>query len=130
MVIAALAMAGCGGSSKSGSTTSNTSNTSKTPAHAVFVAQLNSTCTRANAAFSAAKTHSGQVAVISHYIEAFKSIHAPADVKSVYQQYISVLEQELAALKKGDTNALFQLAHSKAKPLVKQLGATGCVTGS
>ena len=121
---AALAMAGCGGSSTHSPTTSNAA------ARAVFVAHVNSTCTRANAAFRAANTHSGQVAVISHYIQVFRSIPAPADVKPVYEKYIAVLEQELAALKKGDTNELFSLAHNKAKPLVKQLGAVGCVTGS
>ncbi|MFL5822262.1 MAG: hypothetical protein ACJ764_02345 [Solirubrobacteraceae bacterium] len=125
-VTAALVIAGCGGSSTHSTTTSHAA----AQARATFVAQLNSVCMRANAAFAAAHTHSGQVAVVSHYIHVFSSVFAPAELRALYAKYLAVLEQELAALKSGDTNALFALAHSKAKPLAKQLGAKGCITSS
>jgi hypothetical protein len=61
----------------------------------------------------------------------FSSLHPPpGQLRTLYGQYVAVLQRELAALKKGNQNELFKLAHNDAKPLVKKIGATGCVTGS
>jgi hypothetical protein len=127
-ILACLALAACGGSSSPGGTVRvvKPSGVTKT----AFDAQVSSLCSRANSAFGAAKTNSGQVAVISHYLTVFHSVKAPSQLQSTYSQYLAVLAQELAALKQGDTKQLFQLAHNRAKPLAKKLGATGCITGS
>jgi hypothetical protein len=128
-MIGALAVAGCGGSSKH-PFASGTGTTSTAHSRAAFIAQLNSLCTRANDAFSAAHNTQGQVAVVSHYVALFKAVPAPPQLRALYARYLLVLEKELADLKKGDSNGLFQLAHSQAKPLIKQIGATGCITSS
>jgi hypothetical protein len=127
MAAAALAMGGCGGSSSHKTTAAGAGTTTTPP---TFVAQLDSVCTRADNAFAAAHTHKGQVAVVAHYLQIFHSLPAPARLRALYARYLGVLDQELIDLKRGDSAGLFQLAHSKAKPLAKQLGATGCVTSS
>jgi hypothetical protein len=126
----ALAAAGCGGSSKAGSGGSGTGTNSAASAKAAFVSRLDKLCTRADAAFSATHNLQGEEAVVSHYVTMFSALKAPAELSSLYARYVTVLGKELTALKQGNQNELFNLAHSQAKPLVKQMGAFGCVTGS
>jgi hypothetical protein len=125
-ILACLTIAACGGSSKSSGTVKVEHPPKVTKAS--FDAQVGSLCQRANSAFNATKTKSGHVAVISHYLIVFRSVKVPSDLKATYTQYLGVLAQELAALKRGDLNQVFKLAHSKAKPLAQKLGATGCIT--
>jgi hypothetical protein len=127
VIAACLALAACGGSSKPGGTVKVARPSPVTKAS--FDTQVSSLCKRANDAFGVAKTNSGQVAVISHYLTVFHSVKAPSSLQSLYSQYLGVLAQELAALKQGDKKKLFQLAHNKARPLVQKLGATGCISG-
>lgn len=128
LVGVALAGTGCGGSSKSGG--SGTGTTSSASSKAAFISQLNSLCKKANTAFSATHNVQGEVAVVSHYVSLFGALKPPSELSSLYTRYLAVLRRELAALKHGNQNELFKLAHSQAKPLVKQIGAFGCVTGS
>jgi hypothetical protein len=93
-----------------------------------FTAQVSSLCQRANSAFGATKTTKGKVSIITHYLTVFHSVKTPSQLKSLYAQYLGVLSQELAALKRGDSKTLFHLAHTKARPLAIKLGAKGCVT--
>lgn len=93
-----------------------------------FDAQVGSLCGRANSAFGAAKGTKAQVAVISHYLAVFRSVKAPSQLKALYSQYLAVLTQELSALRRGDSAQLFSLARTRARPLARQLGATGCIT--
>lgn len=130
IAVAGLAATGCGGSSNHGSSGTGTGTNSSASSRAGFIAQLNSLCNRANNAFSAAHSTQGQVAVVSRYVARFGSLKAPPELRGLYAQYVAVLEKELAALRQGDTQALFKLAHNQAKPLVKRIGAEGCVTGS
>ncbi len=125
----ALAAAGCGGSSN-GKSGSGTGTNSAASAKAAFVTQLDKLCTRADAAFSATHNVQGEESVVSHYVAEFSSLKPPAALSSLYARYVTVLGKELTALKQGNQNELFKLAHSQAKPLVKQMGAFGCVTGS
>lgn len=67
---------------------------------------------------------------MAHYVALFGALQAPSQLKALYGRYVVVLEKELVDLKKGDQNGLFALAHNQAKPLVKQIGAMACVTGS
>jgi hypothetical protein len=129
-VVTALVLAGCGGSAKNASTTGGTGTTSTANSKALFLAQLNSLCERANNAFSAAHDLKGQVAVVSHYVSLFGAVKAPPQLRTLYAEYLAVLEKELADLRKGDTKGLFNLAHNQAKPLVEKIGAKGCVTAS
>jgi hypothetical protein len=120
----ALAAAACGGGSNPGTGTSQPAGVSK----ATFDAKVGSLCQRANDAFGAAKGTKAQASVIAHYLIVFRSVKVPSQLQGLYTRYLGVLAQELAALKQGDSNRLFQLAHTQARPLAKQLGATGCVT--
>ena len=125
-VLACLAIAACGSSSKSGTTAKVQHPPAVTKAS--FDVQVGSLCQRANSAFGAAKTHSGQVAVISHYLTVFHSVKVPSQLKATYAQYLGVIAQELAALKRGDNKQLNHLVVTQARPLAKKLGATGCVS--
>ena len=58
------------------------------PTKALFIAQLNSLCGKADSAFSAAHNASGQEAVVSHYVALFASLKAPPALKSLYPQYV------------------------------------------
>ena len=129
-VLATLILAGCGGSSTHASNPGGTGTTSTANSKALFIAQLNSLCSKANAAFSAAHDPKGQEAVVSHYVSVFAAVKAPPALQSLYAQYVAVLQKELVDLKKGDSNGLYKLAHDQAKPLIKKIGAMGCVTAS
>ena len=131
-LMATVALAGCGGSSNNSTNGGGggTGTTSTAHSKALFLAQLNSLCMKANNAFSAAHNASGQEAVVSHYVALFAAIKAPPALKSEYAQYVAVLQKELVDLKKGDSAGLFKLAHDQAKPLIKKIGAQGCVTAS
>ena len=124
LVTAALAIAGCGSSSSE----KNTPSTTAPVTRQAFVAQLDSLCKRANAAFQAAPNKTAQATIVAKYVAIFRSVDTPPQLKALYARYIAVLEKELADLKRGDTNGLSQLATTQARPLAKQLGATGCVT--
>jgi hypothetical protein len=126
--VAALVVAGCGSSQHSPASSAPTGTTPVTKAG--FINQLSSLCTRANDAFSATHNLKGEVAVVSHYVALFGSLQPPAQFRSLYAKYVAVLQKELAALRQGNQNELFKLAHSQAKPLVKKIGATGCITSS
>jgi hypothetical protein len=128
--VVALTLAGCGGSSNHSANPGGTGTTSTANSKALFIAQLNSLCGKADSAFAAAHNASGQEAVVSHYVALFAALKAPPALKSLYSQYVSVLQKELVDLKKGDSKGLFKLAHDQAKPLVKKIGAEGCVTSS
>jgi hypothetical protein len=125
VAFACLLLAACGSSGPGG--TVRVVHTPP-PTKAGFAVALGSLCTRANSAFGVAKGNKDQVSVISHYLIVFRSLNPPASEKSVYSQYLGVLQQELAALKRGDSSELFKLSRTKARPLAQQLGATGCVT--
>jgi hypothetical protein len=130
---AALVLAGCGGSSPhkaTSATTGSSATTHSTTAPTTFLGRLDSACTRANNAFAGVLTPNAQVAVVAHYLEIFHSLPAPARLQSVYARYLAVLDQELIDLKQGDSAGLFRLARTKARPLARQLGATGCITSS
>jgi hypothetical protein len=125
VALACLLLAACGSSGSGG-----TVRVVHTPpaTKATFAVALGSLCQKANNAFGVAKGNKDQVSVISHYLIVFRSLNVPANEKSLYDQYLGVLQQELAALKSGDSNKLFTLAHTKARPLAQQLGAKGCIT--
>jgi hypothetical protein len=90
------------------------------------VAQLNSVCKRANAAYLAAKKPAGQVAAIQHYLGVFHGVKPPPLLQPEYSKYLTVLAKELAALKQGNGAKLVKIRNTQAGPLVKRLGATGC----
>jgi hypothetical protein len=128
LAVAVLAVAGCGSSSKP-----NTTSNAAKPApltKATFVASLNSLCTRADSAFAAAHSLKGETAVVSHYLVLFKSLKPPPQLASLYSRYTAVIAHELTDIQKDNLNGLYALAHSQAKPLVKQIGAIHCITGS
>lgn len=134
VISAALALAGCGGSSKSSSTSSSTTSTATTggsvtsPAVSSFTSTLGALCVRANNAFGNASGLKAQSAVVAHYVAKFRSLKPPPQLRALYAQYVSVLAQESAALKSGNTANLQQLVKTRARPLAKKLGALGCVT--
>jgi hypothetical protein len=130
VAIFALTAGGCGGSSTAGTGTGGTATTSAAASKAAFISRLDSLCTKADNAFSATHNLAGEVTVVSRYLAQFSALKAPPQLGVLYARYVAVLEKELAALRKGNQNELFKLAHSQAKPLVKQIGALGCVTGS
>ena len=68
---------------------------------------------------AAPKNSKSQTAVVTHYVAAFKSLNPPAQLHSLYTQYVAVLEQELADLKQGNFGGLIKLRDTQARPLVQ-----------
>lgn len=137
-VIGALALAGCGGSSttttKSAATSTAPAKTSSSPSgtassHAL-ASRLSALCQAANTAFAAAPNGKEAAAIIAKFVIHVRSLKVPPQLQPTFSQYLSVIMKELKALEHGNQKAVFQLAHSKAKPLARKLGATGCVTSS
>jgi hypothetical protein len=111
-VSAAVALAGCGGSSSAGSHD--------------FVRQLDTLCTAANHAFSSASTSQAQSGVVMHFLTKAHSLNAPANLRSLYSRYLAVLGSELHALEHGNSTAVQDMAQKLARPLATRLGAGAC----
>ncbi|HZU60114.1 MAG TPA: hypothetical protein VE983_04070 [Solirubrobacteraceae bacterium] len=111
LTVVALAACACGGSA---------------PSTASFVTRLDTLCNRGNAAYSAASTSQAQTGVVAHYLDLFHSLTPPAHLRSLYSRYLSVLGQELDALRQGHSGSVAHLAQTAARPLASQLGARAC----
>lgn len=129
LAVTAGLLAGCGGSSSGSSNGTTSGQGAPSPAKTAFVSRLNSLCHQANAAFTAAPaTPRAEAKVVAHFITLFRKVPAPPQLQKLYSSYVSVLEQELAALKRGNTKAMFNIASSRARPLITEIGARGCLT--
>jgi hypothetical protein len=115
--IAAIAVAGCGGSSN------------HTAGYGSFDAQLNSLCSQANSAVSAASATSAKLAVIDTYIKKFQGLTPPSQLKSIYDQWTSAQSQTLDAVKSGNLATAKTLA-KQANTLASSLGAATCAQNS
>jgi hypothetical protein len=133
-VSGAVALAGCGSSSKTTSSTSSATSSKTTsasvtsPTTSAFLGTLGALCVHANAAFNNASGVKAQSAVVSRYVAKFRALKPPPQLRTLYSQYLGVLQLESAALKAGNTAGLQQLVTTRARPLAKKLGAAGCVT--
>jgi hypothetical protein len=115
--IAAIAVAGCGGSSNH-----NTG-------YGSFVAQLNSLCTQATAAVKAASGTPAKLTVAEIYNQKFQNLTPPAQLKSIYGQWNAVNTQVLGAVRSNDI-ALIKSLNAQSNTLASSLGAGQCVNNS
>ncbi len=117
VALAAIAVAGCGGSSN------------RNAGYGAFIAQLNSLCSQGNSAVSAASGTSAKLAVIETYIKKFEALTPPSQLTSIFDQWTSTQNQTLAALKGGDA-ATAQTLTKQGDTLASSLGAGTCAAGS
>jgi hypothetical protein len=141
VIVSAIALAGCGGSSSS----------SSSPARgADFVAQANNLCSNVNSQVAQLPPISGLTALkttvpkelttIKHGIASFKNLTPPSDKATVVNQYIGQLQTEAVlfqklvdAVKTGDFAQVKQIdsqgkaLQSKTRAITRQLGLTECV---
>jgi ABC-type glycerol-3-phosphate transport system substrate-binding protein len=115
--LAAIAAAGCGGSSNHNA------------GYGAFDAQLNSLCSQANTAVAAASGASAKLDVADTYIKKFQGLTPPSQLKSIYDQWTSSLEQALVALKSGDL-ATAKTLDAQGNTLASSLGAGTCAKSS
>lgn len=124
VIIVGVGLAACGGSSHHSATSSSTSGTSS--ARSRFIARLDSLCNQTNAGYQAAPSVSAATAVIEQYMPRFRALQPPPSLAALYSRYTTVLERELADLKRGQQAVVTRLAQTQARPLALRLGASDC----
>lgn len=135
--IAALAVAGCGSSSKSKTTpaapatpsTPSTASTGTSTAPAPksgFAAQLNALCKQGNEQARSAGNNLPKVAAIAEgLVPKFEALTPPPADKAAYEEFIANTKAEIAAAKKNDKAALQNLV-AKEHSVGQKLGAPAC----
>ena len=121
VVALALSAAGCG---SGGGTSSGT-----TALAGGFIAQLGAACRADVAGIKAApKTVAGEAPVQARFIKTLLAIKPTAALKTTFTQYVSLLQQNLAAFEHHDTAAGKRLRTEIAPALdkLRKAGVKGC----
>lgn len=112
--ILVIALAGCGGSSN------------KQLSYSAFISKANSLCTAARAEFkTTGHTPSEAAKVLDKYLKKFKDVKPPDQLKPDFSRFLSVSDEQLAALKRNDARTYNRL-NSRSDAIATQMGATEC----
>ena len=121
LLAAAAVLAGCGSSAGSSSGTA--------PTASGFIAQLNAACRADVAGLRVApKTVAAEAVVQRKFIQKLRTLTPTAPLRATFHEYVSVLEQDLAAFDRHQLTTEKQLKAQLAAVLAKlrQAGATAC----
>jgi hypothetical protein len=66
--------------------------------------------------------------VVARYLPRFAALRPPPALRTLYARYVDVLRLESDALRAGNTRVLTELVTTRARPLARRLGASGCIT--
>ena len=133
--VAAIAAAGCGSSSKSKTTAAPpatpstpatpTTGTGTTTTAGGFSGQLSSLCTHLDAAVKGATSLPQAGAAAEPFVQKFEALTPSAAQKADFDKAVSVLKQQVTALKAND-QATFMKLQAETKGLGTKLGAPSC----
>jgi hypothetical protein len=111
--VVTIAVAGCGGSSN------------KQLSYSDFISNANTVCREGQAAFTKVSTPSQAAPVLEKYVKKFKDLKPPDELKAPYDRFVSISDQQVAALKRGDT-ATYNKLNAESNKVAVQMGAQDC----
>jgi predicted transcriptional regulator len=113
--ILTIALAGCGGSSN------------KQLSYSDFISKANAECKAGQAAAAKAQTPGEAAPIIEKAVNKFKKLKPPDQLKPAFERFVSISEQQLATLKKGDAKAANGLNGASNKA-ASEMGAQDCIS--
>ena len=108
-------LAGCGGSSN------------KQLSYSDFISKANAICKHAEGLASKAKTPQESAAVTDPDLKKFKALKPPDSLKPAFDQFVSIADQQQAALRKGDVKAA-QALNGQSNAAASEMGTQDCVS--
>jgi hypothetical protein len=113
--VVTIALASCGGSSN------------KQLSYNDFISKANTLCRNGQAEFSKVKTPDDAASLLEKYVNKFKDLKPPDQLKDPYDRFVSVSEQQVDLLKKGDT-AGYNKLNSESNKIAAEMGTQDCVS--
>jgi hypothetical protein len=110
-----IALAGCGGSSN------------KQLSYSDYISKANTLCRNGQAEFAKVKSPGEAATLLERYVKKFKDLKPPDELKGPHDRFVSVSEQQIALLKKGDT-AGYNKLNSESNKVAAELGAKDCIS--
>ena len=115
LVVIVVVLAGCGGSSN------------KQLSYSDFVTKANAICTAGQAETSKATSPTAAAAAAEKAIAKFKKLKPPDALRSAFDRFIAISDQQVAAAKKGDTKAA-QALNGASNEAASKMGTQGCIS--
>jgi hypothetical protein len=112
-----IALSGCGGSSN------------KQLSYSDFISKANTLCKNGRAEFAKVKTPDEAASLLDKYVKKFKDLKPPDQLQSSYDRFVSVSDQQVALLKKGDT-AGYNKLNAESDKIALEMGAKDCASTS
>jgi spermidine/putrescine-binding protein len=110
-----IALAGCGGSSN------------KQLSYSDFISQANAQCKAGQAAAAKATTPKELAPIVEKAVSKFKKLKPPGQLKPAFDRFVSVSEEQVADVKKGDIKAANALNPDSNKA-ASEMGARDCIS--
>ena len=114
-VVVAIALSGCGGSSN------------KQLSYSDFISKANELCRTGQAEVSKVSTPAQAASAVEKYVKKFKKLKPPDQLKAPYDQFVSLSEQQVVLVKKGDAAGANKL-NAESNKLASQMGTTDCIS--
>ena len=108
-------LAGCGGSSN------------KQLSYSDFISRANAICRHAQAAASKANTPQESAAAADPDLKKFKALKPPDALKPAFDRFVSIAEQQEAALRRGDVNTARSL-DAADNAAASEMGTQDCIS--
>ena len=108
-------LAGCGGSSN------------KQLSYSDFISKANAICRHATSAASKAKTPQELATAGDPDLKKFKALKPPDALKPAFDRFVSIAEQQEAALRKGDVKTA-QSLNSADNAAASEMGTQDCIS--
>jgi hypothetical protein len=114
-VAIAILVTGCGGSSN------------KQLGYSGLIAKANALCAASQTEFAKAGSAKDAAKILDKYVAKFKQLKPPDQLKSPFDAFVSVSEEQVAALKRGDATTANKL-DPRSNELASQIGAQQCIS--
>ena len=113
-VVLTIAIAGCGGSSN------------KQLSYSGFISKMNDLCSKGEAEFAKVQSPKDAEKLVDKYLKKFKDTKPPDQLQAPYDEFISITERQVDALKKQDTSEFNRLNTDSNKAAAK-MGTRQCI---
>jgi hypothetical protein len=110
-----IALAGCGGSSN------------KELSYSGLISKSNELCRDGQAEFAKVQAPDAAAKVLDKYLKKFKDLKPPKELKAPFDEFVSVTEEQVALLRKGDVKG-FNRLNARSNEIASRLGAKDCIS--
>ena len=110
-----IALAGCGGSSN------------KQLSYSDFITKANDLCRKGQAEFTKVNSPDAAKPILEKYLKKFKDLKPPDQLKSPYDRFVSITEQQVDALGKNDLDT-FNKLNTDSDKVAAEMGTQECIS--